>query len=209
MDDRELLSRYLEGEAGDDERRTIEARLAADAAFAAELAALRQLVDAASALRGEVEPPPAVWSGVLARIGAAELPATADTAMRGRSARPLLAAAVALLVLAGGFLLGRHAPGRPAPGVASVPAAVPAGPSEREWSDAQQALFAARQADGSGADDEVLRDNLAIIDRAVQRLHAALEEDPSNTSLQRLLNAEYRRRSALLRRAAQDPSIRT
>lgn len=201
MNDRELLSRYLDGELDGNERRALEARLATDAALARELDALRALVSAAGALPRTVEPPPAAWSAIRARLEVGGAPGAS------RGVPWLAAAAVALVILAGGFLLGRLEPGRsPAPSVAQAPdsAAVPEDPAD--------AVFAARDAMVAGGDprnDDVLRRNLEIIDQAVHRLHAALEEDPSNASLQRLLNAEYKRRGALLRRAAQDATMRT
>ncbi len=211
MSDRELLSRYLDGELGEDERRALEARLAADAALARELDALRALVAAAGALPRAVDPPPAAWSAIRARLE------TGSARPASRGIPWLAAAAVALVVLAGGFLLGRLDAGRgAAPPIAQAPD-VPAVRDDRDDrgatpGDPADAVFAARDAVTAGGDpesDDVLRRNLEIIDQAVHRLHAALEEDPSNASLQRLLNAEYKRRGALLRRAAQDTSMRT
>ncbi len=208
MSDRELLSRYLDGELGEDERRALEARLATDAALARELDALRALVSAAGALPRAVDPPPAAWSAIRARLE------TGGARPASRGVPWLAAAAVALVVLAGGFLLGRLDAGRTtAPPIAQAPDV----PAVRDDSvaapeDPADAVFAARDAVVAGGDpesDDVLRRNLEIIDQAVHRLHAALEEDPSNASLQRLLNAEYKRRGALLRRAAQDATMRT
>ena len=215
MTDREVLSRYLDGELTGSECRDVEARLAAEPALAAELEALRDLLRAAAALPRRIEAPAGAWSALRSRLEEEGAEDGRPAAGGVRRPSPLLAAALVIVVLAGGFLLGRRETRRGAGEIASrVPATAvtPAPPTEKEWSDASRAVFAAREASGTTmdpADETALRENLEIIETAVRRIHAALEEDPSNASLQRLLNAEYRRRSALLRRAAQDPLMRT
>lgn len=132
----------------------------------------------------------------------------------------LRAAAIALALLGGGVLLGRFgAPEQeqePAPLADAGPRAEqgigearPASvlPTDEEWAAASAQVLAALADSTSNMDPatrEVVRRNLEIIDGAVRDIRTALEADPSNEGLQRLLTAEYRRRGALLRRAATD-----
>ncbi|MFN8178211.1 MAG: hypothetical protein U0167_09790 [bacterium] len=163
----------------------------------------------AERLPREIEPSSDLWRGLEARIRFEE--ASPWTATRRAPARPLLAAAAVALVLGGSFLLVRFGPHRDlAPVVAqqgpSAPAPhVAAAPTEDEWAAASDdVLKALEQSHGTldPAAREVVRQNLQIIDDAVRKIHKALEDDPSSPYLQRLLTAEYQRRSALLRKAA-------
>ena len=49
---------------------------------------------------------------------------------------------------------------------------------------------------------EIVRRNLEVIDAAIAELHAALERDPGNGELTRLLLATYQRKIDLLEQAA-------
>ena len=49
---------------------------------------------------------------------------------------------------------------------------------------------------------EIVRRNLAVIDAAIAELHTALERDPGNGELTRMLLATYQRKIDLLEQAA-------
>lgn len=165
----------------------------------------------AERLPSEIAPPRDLWQDISERIRHDE--AMPWTATRRHVARPLLAAAVVALVLAGSFAIGRLTAGRheapavvadstPTPTAASRPASVP---TEDEWAAASDDVFRALEQSHPNLDPatkDVVRQNLEIIDEAVRKIHKALEDDPANPHLQRLLTAEYQRRSALLRKAA-------
>ena len=106
------------------------------------------------------------------------------------------------------FGLREEAP--PPPGVTEVTSPVARPPSDAEWAAATDELFRALDDPRNELDPattEIVRRNLEIIDAAVRDIRAALEADSTNTGLQKLLTAEYRRRSALMRRAAQEGAI--
>ena len=163
----------------------------------------------AEQLPREIDPPRDLWKPIAERIRADE--ASRFTATRPLWSRPLLAAAVVTLVLAGSFAIGRFTAGRheapsviadKTPPAAARPASVP---TEDEWAAASDDVFRSLEQSHPNLDPatkEVVRRNLEIIDEAVRKIHKALEDDPSNPHLQRLLTAEYQRRSALLRKAA-------
>ena len=74
-----------------------------------------------------------------------------------------------------------------------------------DWSAADAALAQLLTDRSEELDPEtiaLIRTNLEIIDTAVREIRAALEDDPGNPELERLLTAGYRRRGALLRRTA-------
>ena len=52
----------------------------------------------------------------------------------------------------------------------------------------------------------VVRDNLHVIDRAIQQIQSALEQDPNNVDLAHQLVASYQREISLLERATSMPA---
>lgn len=156
----------------------------------------------------EIAPPRDLWQPIAERIRSEE--ASPWTATRRAPARPLLAAAAVALVLAGSFAVGRLTARRDEGPVVAERSPAPAAhvatvPTEEEWTAASDDVFKALEQSHPNLDPatkDVVRQNLEIIDEAVRKIHRALEDDPSNPHLQRLLTAEYKRRSALLRRAA-------
>jgi hypothetical protein len=166
---------------------------------------------ALSTLPRTIEPARDLWPEIARRIAVETRDEPARTMWPG--GRWLQAAAIAIALLGGGVLLGRLG-GRSerAPIVAET--AAPAEetprsllPTDEEWAAASSQVLASLADSTSGMDPataEVVRRNLEIIDAAVRDIQEALEADPSNPQLQKLLTAEYRRRSALMRRATTD-----
>ncbi len=175
---------------------------------------------ALASLPRAIEPVRDLWPDIARRIAVE----TRDEPSRGTwlAAHWLQAAAIAIALLGGGVMLGRFvakpesAPvvAQRGPGAGAAPQREPVEretpsllPSEEEWAAASSQVLASLADSTSGLDPataEIVRRNLEIIDAAVRDIQAALEADPSNPQLQRLLTAEYRQRSALLRRAAAD-----
>ena len=159
----------------------------------------------AERLPREVQPPRDLWQPIETRIREESRP---WTSARLLAARPLLAAAAVALVMAGGYAAVRFGGRRPEAKVAVVQLGpgphVAVAPTEDEWAAASDHVL--RTLDEAPNLDpktrEVVRQNLAIIDEAVRKIHKALEDDPQSPYLQHLLTAEYQRRSALLRKVA-------
>jgi hypothetical protein len=77
--------------------------------------------------------------------------------------------------------------------------------SNVDWTAADDALVQLLAERSGELDPEtvaLVRRNLEIIDAAIGEIRAALDENPENPELERLLNAGYRRRGALILRAA-------
>jgi hypothetical protein len=126
--------------------------------------------------------------------------------------REILALAAVLTLFAAALATGRNRAGAPVD-VAQDPAAEmgPAATDRAEADGGLEAFHAAAAQDVMARLDadnvdpataDVIRKNLEIIDGAVEEIRRALEADPANTGLNRMLAAEYHRRGALLRQAA-------
>jgi hypothetical protein len=103
-------------------------------------------------------------------------------------------------------------PGEPAEGAVAPVAGLPAPEggsmdrAERVFLEAKQALKAAfNQQRGSLSPETIKRvdENLRIIGAAVDEIHLALDKDPGNRQLRRMLVAAQQREVALLRKVTQ------
>ena len=216
------LSEYVDGELARGERAALEAHLAACADCRATLEELRKVVARAKALEDR---PPRVdlWPGIDARLTPGRRPAGSPLGRPGvsRDATPprlpwrvsfsapqLIAASVALMLLAGGGVwLALH--GRRTPPVQE--AARPPAPAQlrnagwRSGVDAAVAQLEHALEKSQGRLDtstvRVVRQSLAVIDKAIGEAQRALKTDPGNAYLNLHLADTMRRKIELLRRA--------
>jgi hypothetical protein len=192
------LSEYVDGELAAGEQTALEAHLATCADCRATLEELRGVVDRARSLTDR--PPQAdLWPGVARRIGAGKV---VDIRSRRFSFNvpQLIAASIALVLLSGGgvwlALQSRQPTGDR--GVVMTPAGW-AGRTDVAIAELEDAL--ARNEDRlDTATVRVVRENLAIMNRAVAEARAALQADPGNTYLNLHLADTMRRKVELLRR---------
>lgn len=202
------LSEYLDGELGNDERVALEAHLATCGQCYAILGELRQVVAHAKSLEDR-EPPNDLWAGIRAGI-------TADAARLTQGRHPgvsgsrrfsltvpqLLAASIALVLLSGGgvwmALKQTTVASRETPGTRITPVAWTS-PTDVAVAELQDAL-ARNESRLDTATVRVVRQNLAVIDRAIAEARVALERDPGNTYLNLHLADTMRRKVELLRR---------
>jgi hypothetical protein len=224
-DVRGRLDDYVEGTLLDADRREVDAHLSGCAACREEAAGLVALLAAAADLPREIRPPRELWAGIDARIDAE--PGT--VVGRPRAKRPpalrssrratgiprwaLVAAALAIVVVTAAVtsLLTRRYDeavarklGRPG----SAPVVVDGGTGPRDAREAR--LLAASQDLLAGLESQdlspetmaIVRRNLEVIDAAIAELHVALERDPGNGELTRMLLATYQRKIDLLEQAA-------
>jgi anti-sigma factor RsiW len=198
------LSDYVDGELARGERSALEAHLATCAECRTTLEDLRQVVTRAKRL--EPRPPTTdLWPGVAQRIGAGKV---VDIRSRRFSFNvpQLIAASVALVLLsAGGMWMAVHegqavrtASDTPRPDIARN-AAVWTGRTDAAIADLQDALER-NESRLDTATVRVVRENLALIDRAIAQARAALEADPGNAYLNLHLADTMRRKLELLRR---------
>lgn len=208
------LSEYLDGELDKTEQAALEAHLATCGRCYATLGELQQVVARAKSLP---DTPPAndLWAGIRAGIteqSAVRLTPGRRPAVAHRrfsfSVPQLLAASVALMLLSGGGAwLALHSPSvtpQPGPTASTVRPRITAvatwtGRTDAAIADLQTALNQ-NESRLDTATVRVVRQNLAIIDRAIADARIALQRDPSNAYLNLHLADTMRRKMELLRR---------
>ena len=209
----EKLSDYLDGELSAADREAVDAHLLECADCARTLQQLRAVVTRAGQVIDR-EPSRDLWSGIAARIAAAEplpelVPSTSSRKRRISFSIPQLAAAsVALMLMSGGtmYLMVRNEAATP---VADVSQPAPAGSASvravtRNYDDAVAELESVLERNRDQLDSttvRVLEQNLAIIDRAINDARAALGQEPANPYLSRYLDQAMQKKVQLLRRA--------
>ena len=200
------LSEYIDGELDNTERAALEAHLATCGQCYATLADLRDVVARAKALEDR-EPAKDLWAGI--RAGLTQAPGTGRPAVRpsGRrfsfSVPQLLAASIALVLLSGGSAWlalkptgARSVTRGPQPVITPVSWTAGADAAVTELQDA----LTRNESRLDTATVRVVRQNLAVIDRAIADARAALLKDPGNTYLNLHLADTMRRKVELLRR---------
>jgi predicted anti-sigma-YlaC factor YlaD len=220
-DVQDRLDDYVDGEASTADVHAIELHLASCAACRDEERLLRAVLSHAHALPREKTPPRDLWAGVAERIAAGETEGTNVVVFARRLPRSwegwaALGAAAAVLAALAIFLVSSRRPGE-GPGIASgtsSPAATPAlqrvstGSSplldaELDYEKATAALMNALEQRRSSLSPETLKnveENLATIDRALAEVRQALEKDPTNRELTRMLASTHRKKVDVLRR---------
>ena len=208
------LSEYVDGELALGERTVLDAHLATCTACRTTVEQLRRVVARA---RGLEDTPPAadLWRGIAQRIGVTAggvTPIASRWQRRFTFSMPQLAAAsIALAVVSGGgvFLALRHRPVEPPAGSPLARSGVMQPASYNGgWRIRTDAAIAELQetldlneAKLDTATVRVVRQNLAIIDRAIAQAQRALRRDPGNTYLNLHLANTMRQKIELLRRA--------
>jgi len=209
LDDR--LDDWVDGTLPEAEAREVESHLAACPLCRGRERRLRQLLAHAAALPRSVTPPHDLWPGVAREIGRERAWSWGRLGWRGSVA---LAAAAAVVVA---FLVQQRTPPAVQTAVirsagqtsvlATKTAASGIDPSlvamERDYQAAANALLGALQARKAELAPETLASverNLAVIDEALTEVRGALEKDPGNPDLSRMLVATHRKKVDVLRR---------
>jgi len=206
------LSEYIDGELDHTERAALEAHLATCGHCYATLADLRQVVSLAKTLEDR-EPANDLWAGIRAGLTTdAPIPLRRDRLVRRRfslTVGQLLAASIALMLLSGGGMwLASRSAQAPQPIAREVVSPAPSGRNAARWKvesdmaivELQDAL-ALNEAKLDTATVRIVRENLAVIDRAIAQAQHALRRDPGNTYLNLHLAKAMRQKIELLRRA--------
>jgi len=218
---RPLLDELLDGELAGAERAAALAHLDACPACREEADALRSLLARAAALPSELTPARDLWPGVAERLAGAAgegegrlLPFERPRAAWWARPAFLAAAAAALVALSSSLtvlVVRREAPAPladAAPGVDAtmIPAAAAIADlseAERSYERAASELMAAVQARRGELQPETvasLEKNLSAIDTALAEVRLALEKDPGNPGLARMLTSTHKRKVDALRR---------
>jgi len=208
------LSEYVDGELDSAETAALEAHLETCGRCYATVGELRLVVARAKSLP---DTPPAndLWAGIANEIRRERLPDLRDR--RDRLVRrrfsltvgQLLAASIALMLVSGGGAWLAVRSGRsitPAPSVAAftgrpriTEVATWSGRTDAAIADLQAALTQNESRLDTGT-VRIVRQNLALIDRAIAEARIALQKDPGNAYLNLHLADTMRRKVELLRR---------
>jgi anti-sigma factor RsiW len=215
---RNRLDDLLDGALPGDERARVEAHLAGCTECSGELEAIRRLLADISELPSEVETSRDLWPEIATRLE------PRSTVVRGRfgaASRPWLAIAATVLAAIGSLViaysLGRqHSETRTVAVREATPLAVPASLAETDFAAAEVEFRAARdqllaalasRSDSMSPETRRTVDaNLRVIDEAIERISAALVDDPLNPRLANQLASAYRRQIELLQRANRLPA---
>ena len=210
------LSEYVDGELPTEERTALEAHLATCADCRATLGELRKVVGRARSIHDRA-PKADLWPGIHARLtprAATEgsplgRPGVTDIRSRRFSFNvpQLIAASIALVLLsAGGMWVALNQPTQVADEGQFTPApdrpltsAVSTGRTDAAIAELQNAL-AHNESRLDTSTVRVVRENLALIDRAITQARRALDKDPANVYLNLHLADTMRRKLELLRR---------
>ena len=203
------LSEYIDGELDSSERVALEAHLATCGECRVTLAELRGVAAHAKVLE-DSEPATDLWPGVAKQIRRGHV---VDHPVRRRfsfTVPQLLAASIALVLLSAGVMwTALHSRGqsnnRPVAEVqrSSNPPITAARwrvQSDMAIAELQDALTV-NEGKLDTATVRVVRENLAVIDRAIAQAQKALRHDPGNTYLNLHLANTMRQKIELLRRA--------
>ena len=215
-DVRARLDEYVDELLDGQELLQVERHLAGCAGCREELRGLRALLAEAAALPEELEPPRELWPGIEARLAPrARVLGFAPLRRWAFLAPPLAAAAAALLAI--GLSLRPGPQPQPAPGPSQTPVveaglsavALGSGASlaqaEDEYRRATQQLLESLRSEQRALPPgtlETVERNLSAIERSLGEIRAALEQDPENAQLARLLNSTQRRKLQMLQSVA-------
>ena len=211
------LSDYLDDELPAGERAALEAHLATCSECRTTLGELRQGVARAQALE-DAEPETDLWRGIATAIGMGKVTELAER--REKRARrfafsipQLIAASIGLVLLSGGATWMALRNQQADAGVAQLTPE----PGERgmvnvsydsRWRNRTAVAIAelqdeltANEAQLDTATVRIVRQNLAVIDRAISQAQKALQRDPNSAYLQLHLANTMRQKVELLRRA--------
>jgi anti-sigma factor RsiW len=214
-----VLDDHVDGVLDAEARREVEAHLDRCATCRTTERELRELLRAAEELPGEIEPGRDLLPGIRAAVGV-----SATTAPTSRVGVPSTGSAswtrwaglaASLLVLSAAVITylrlgnGENAPGVPRPSgdtvAARFEASNPYRAAEEEYLAATRQLLAVIEERREHLSPEtlaVLDRNLAIIDKAIHEVRAALAADPGDPGSELVLNAMYQQKIELLRRVS-------
>jgi anti-sigma factor RsiW len=204
------LSEYIDGELDNEESVALEAHLATCGSCYATLAELRQVVARAQSLE-DSSPSTDLWPDIRARLTPGRRPVVARARRFSFSTPQLLAASIVLALLsAGGMWIGLRSTKptvtanqnvtSPPPDYTLVSAGRWRTSTDAAVTELEDAL-ARNQGQLDTATVRVLRQSLAVIDRAIAQGQRALKRDPGSNYLNLHLANTMRQKIELLRRA--------
>jgi anti-sigma factor ChrR (cupin superfamily) len=193
-----LLDDFVDGALNTADRQAVDEHVASCPDCRSELEAIQAVVHAARDLPTEVTPERDLWPAIAERL---DTPAPAR-----RPVRQWLAAAAVIVAVVGAWWMGRWSATQQAPansGVVHV--AAEATPDYRDdYRRARadlHALLDSRRQRMSAENLRIVEQNVALIDRAIEDIEAALLDNPEDPNLNRSLRLAYARQLDVLETA--------
>jgi anti-sigma factor RsiW len=205
----ELLNDYVDGTLDEAQHQELELHLAGCSGCRKEERALRAFLAEAVSHKRETPPPRDLWPAIAERIERQQriLPFLRPGSALRRYAPPLVAVAAAAAIALVSHMNVGPKPVETAPSgtlqQASTSASSDVERAEREYERATSQLIAALNAKRAGMSPEAqktLDDNIAAIDGGLREVRAALQKDPQNAKLTRMLAATHQKKLDLLLR---------
>jgi hypothetical protein len=202
------LDDYEDGTLSEAELHAIEMHLAGCDACRAAAARSRALLEKAASAEREMDPPRDLWPGIASRIAAEREPAASRRARRFLSHPTGLAAAAAVLIALASILVRRGSEPTPTPGASTTAVSAKGGSGHVEAAEVDyiratgQLMDAlnARRSSLSPETQNAVDENLRVIDNALRQVRDALEKDPGNRQLTRMLASTHQKKLDLLLR---------
>jgi len=211
---RERLDDFIDGVLGVADADGVEAHLRTCAACRASRDARLAWLETAAGLR-DVEPARDLWPGIRRRIAPRDVRATSSAGYRAWAWMATAAAVVLAAALVATLTARRPEPDRD-PGSAAGPAVATSSAvlaafdqAERDYVASRDRFLAELDARRVDLDPDTVRlvlDHLEDMERSARAIRAALQADPSDPALHRLLSASYRKRIGLLRSVGDIPT---
>jgi len=201
---RDRLDDYVEGSLSEREFQEVELHHHDCAECRKHERGLRSLLTQAGALPKELSPSRDLWPGIAERLGERPTQESLPSFVRRPTVWGSLAAAAAV-ALAVASLVPHGGGTRPGPGPAGTPVAVKSeslDPAEQDYVRATSELMAAlsRGRDGLAPETQkAVDENLRVIDGALRDLRTALQKDPGNQKLNKMLVATHQKKVDMLR----------
>jgi anti-sigma factor RsiW len=205
----ELLNDYVDGTLDEAQHQELELHLADCAACRKEERALRAFLAEVATYKRETPPSRDLWPGIAERIEREKriLPFLRSGSVARRYALPLLAvAAAAALAIVSTLHVGPKPVETTPSGTLQTASSGPmtdVEKAEAEYERATSQLIAALNAKRSSMSPEAqktLDDNIAAIDGGLRDVRAALQKDPQNPKLTKMLAATHQKKLDLLLR---------
>jgi anti-sigma factor RsiW len=213
------LDAFVDGDLPAEEAAEVQRHLEGCLACRTQLEQLSELLRRAAALPAEEQPPRDLWPQISARLSTEGSDVVRFPSPVRRYVWTWMAAAAAVvLAIASAFLMRQTSIDAGSPTIADThrQTAAESAVVRAAYRDVEadldrvradlRAVLQSRRSEISPATMEIVNQNLKVIDEAIANIAEALEQEPENPELNRLLLAAYQREVKLLKQVARMPA---